>query len=136
MTQIFVSHTQDDVVCAESIRKRLEAKGYSTWREPTSLSMESILYPRTIENVILGSGAMILVWSSSGAQSEWVERHILCAQRLKKLIVPVVIDGTALRTTLIVDAIITCQVPCTDVVQQLAPDFPQADSTDPLIKLS
>jgi TIR domain len=81
MTQIFVSHTQDDAECAESIRQGLEAKGYSTWREPTSLRMESILYPRTIENVILGSAAVILLWSSSATRTEWVERHILFAQR-------------------------------------------------------
>lgn len=45
------------------------------------------------------------------------------------------IDGTDLPPTLIVDAIITSQVPCTDVAQKLPPDFPQQDSTDPLIKL-
>src|SRR6266487_3011114 len=92
ITQIFVSNAQNDAACAETIRQGLEIRGYSTWREPTSLSMESILYPRTIENVILGSAAVILVWSSSAAPSEWVERHVLFAQRLKKLIVPVMID--------------------------------------------
>lgn len=136
MTQIFVSHTQDDAACAESIRQGLEVRGYSTWREPTSLSMESLLYPRTIENVILGSAAVLLVWSSSAAPSEWVERHILFAQRLKKLIVPVVIDTTDLPTTLIVDTLIPGQVPCVDVVKQLPPNFPQPGSADPLIKLS
>jgi hypothetical protein len=136
MIQIFVSHTQDDAVCSETIRQGLEARGYSTWREPISLSMESILYPRTIENVILGSAALILVWSSSAVSSEWVERHILFAQRLQKLIVPVVIDGTGLPPILIVDTIITCQVPCAEVLQQLPPSFPQPGSADPLIKLS
>jgi TIR domain len=136
MTQIFVSHTQDDAACAEQIRKGFEAKGYSVWREPTSLSMESILYPRTIENVILSSAAAILVWSSSAAASEWVQRHILFAQRLKKLIVPVVVDGTDLPPTLIVDTTITGQVPYADVVKQLPPDFPQPDSIDSVIKLS
>jgi len=136
MTQIFVSHTQDDAACAESIREGLEVRGYSTWREPTSLSMESILYPRTIENVILSCAAVILVWSSNAAASEWVERHILFAQRLKKLIVPVVIDGTALRPTLIVDTIIAGQVPCREALKQLPSNFPQLGSADPLIKLS
>ena len=136
MTQIFVSHTSNGAECAEQIRQGLEARGYSTWREPTSLSMESILYPRTIENVILGSAAVVLVWSSSAAPSEWVERHILFAQSLKKLIVPVVIDGTGLPTTLIVDTIITSHVPCVDVVKQLPQNFPQPGSADPLIKLS
>ncbi len=136
MSQIFVSHTQDDAACAESIRQGLEARGYSTWREPTSLSIESILYPRTIENVILGSAAMILVWSNSAASSEWVERHILFAQRLKKLIVPAVIDGTALPPTLVVDTIIPGQMPCIETLKQLPPNFPQPGSEDALIKLS
>lgn len=136
MTQIFLSHASNDAECAEKIRQGLEARGYSVWREPTLLSMESILYPRTIENVILGSAAVILVWSGSAAQSEWVERHILFAQRLKKLIVPVVIDGIGLPPTMIVNTIITSQVPCTDVVTQLPPDFPSPNSTDPLIVLS
>jgi TIR domain len=136
MTQIFVSHAPNDAECAEQIRQGLEAKGYSVWREPTSLSMESILYPRTIENVILGSAAVILLWSSSAAPSEWVERRILFAQRLKKLIVPVVIDGVGLPTTLIVDTIIASHLPCTNAVTQLPLDFPQPGSTDPLIRLS
>src|SRR6266702_1994961 len=136
MTQIFVSHASNDAECAEQLRQGLETKGYSVWREPTSLSMESLLYPRTIENVILGTAAVLLVWSSSAAPSEWVERHILFAQRLKKLIVPVMIDDTDLPTTLIVDTIITSRVPCADVVAQLSPDFPSPNSTDPLIVLS
>lgn len=118
-TQIFVSHTRDDAACAESICHGLEARGYNVWQEPSSLSMESILYPRTIENVILGSASFILVWSSSAASSEWVERHILFAQRLKKLIVPVMIDDTDLLPTLIVNTIITNQVPSAKVMEQL-----------------
>ena len=136
MTQIFISHSPNDAECAEQIRRGLEAKGYSVWREPASLSMESILYPRTVENDLLRSAAIVLVWSSSAAQSEWVERHILFGQRLKKMIVPVVIDGTGLPTTLIVDTIIAGQVSCADVVTQLPPDFPSPNSTDPLIVLS
>src|SRR6266849_430500 len=136
MTQIFVSHASNDAECAEQLRQGLEARGYSVRREPTSLSMESILYPRTIENVILGSAAVILVWSSSAAQSEWVERHMLFAQRLKKLIVPVVIDRTDLPNTVVSVKPITSDPPCTDVMAQLPIDFPQPDSADPLIVLS
>jgi len=98
--------------------------------------MESILYPRTIENVILGSAAVILVWSSSAAPSEWVERHILFAQRLKKLILPVVLDGTNLPNTLVVDTAIAGQTSCADVVAKLLSSLPPANSTDSLIKLS
>jgi hypothetical protein len=124
MTTIFVAHTKEDAECAEHIREYLEAKGYTPWREPASLTLESILYPRTIENVILGSAAVVLVWSSSAASAEWVERHILFVQQLRKPIVPVVIDGSGLPNTLIVSTTITSQAPCTDAVAQLLPRLP------------
>jgi TIR domain len=95
MPQIFVSHAHQDTACAEQIRQGLETGGYTTWREPASLSIESILYPRTIENVILSSAAVVLVWSSSAPQSDWVERHLLFAQQLQKPILPVLLDRTA-----------------------------------------
>src|SRR5947209_3877140 len=138
MVNIFVSHTKENAECAEQLRQSLEAHGYITWREPTSLTIESITYPRTIENVILGSTAVILVWSSSAAQSEWVERHILFAQSLKKLIFPVVLDGTGLPNTLVSVKPVASQPPCTDAVAALIalPDFPMPQSTDALIKLS
>jgi TIR domain len=136
MTTIFVSHSKEDADCAEHIRQGLEAKGYATWREPTSLTMESILYPRTIENVILGSAAVVLVWSSSAAQSDWVERHILFMQQLKKLIVPIMTDGNGLPNTLIVSTTITSQTPCTDAVTQLLPYLPSTGSANSLIVLS
>jgi hypothetical protein len=79
MTQIFVLHASNDAQCAEQLRQGLEARGYSTWREPPSLSLESLLYPRTIENVILGSAAVLLVWSNSTAPS--TPSRFLCTGR-------------------------------------------------------
>src|SRR6266566_10121433 len=136
MTTIFVSYSKENGDYAEHVHQDFEAKGYTTSREPPSLTMESILYPRTIENVILGSAAVVLVWSSSAAQTEWVERHLLFAQRLKKMIVPVVIDSAGIPPTLIVDTIIPGQAPCIEALKQLPSNFPQPGSVDPLIKMS
>src|SRR6266568_1369659 len=138
MTTIFVSHTQENTDCAETIRRGLEAKGYTSWCEPGYPGPTEASYPHMIENAILGSAAVVLVWSSAAAQAPWVARHILFAQRLKKLILPIVLDGTALPNTLIVDSntIIISQPPCDDAVPQLLPHLPQPDSTDPFIKLS
>src|SRR5947209_7111299 len=136
MTTIFVSFAQEDTACAESILQGLDAKGYSAWREPKSLELNSILYPRTIENVILSSAAVVLVWSSSASRSEWVERNLLFAQRLKKPILPVLIDGTGLPNTLIADKTITGQLPCTDVVTHMLPLLPPLDKPDPLTRLA
>jgi hypothetical protein len=136
MTTIFVSHAKEDAACAEAIRKGLETRGYSVWREPPTLSLKSLQYSRTMENALLGSVTIILLWSSSAAGSEWVERHILLAQRLKKPLLPVVLDGTDLPTTLIVDTILTGKPSCEDAVAPLLPHLPPAHSTDALILLS
>lgn len=135
MTQIFVSHSSEDAECAEQIRLRLEAKGYNVWREPPTLSLKSVLYTRTVNNAIIGSATVILVWSGSATQSEWVERHILLAQRLKKPIVPVVLDGIDPPNTLTVDHIIVDQAPCADVAAKLMPHLPAPGSNDPIIAL-
>lgn len=135
MSRIFVSHTKDDAACAESIRQGLEARGYSVWREPPTLSLKSVLYARTVNNAILGSAAIVLVWSGSASQSAWVERHILLAQRLKKPIVPVVLDSTDLPNILTVDNTIAGQAPCVDVTTKLLPHLPAPDSNDPIIAL-
>src|SRR2546427_7371648 len=136
MTTIFVSHAKEDAACAESIRKGLETRGYSIWREPLTLSLKSLQYTRTMENALLGSAAIVVLSSSSAAGSEWVERHILLAQRLKKPLFPIVLDGTDLPTTLIVDIIITGKPSCDDALAQLLPHLPPAHSTDALILLS
>lgn len=135
MPQIFVSHASQDAECAEQIRQGLEAGGYTTWREPAALSIESILYPRTIENVILSSAAVVLVWSGSASQSAWVERHLLFAQQLQKLILPVLLDETDLPNTLVVVSPVRGHAPCADVVAQLLPLLPPSASEDPLLKL-
>jgi hypothetical protein len=136
MPQIFVSHAPQDAACAEQMRQGLEAGGYTTWCEPTSLSIESILYPRTIENVILSSAALVLVWSSSAAQSDLVERHRLFAQQLQKPILPVLLDGTALPNTLVGVTPIDGHTSCADAAAQLLPQLPPSASEDPLLKLA
>ena len=136
MPHIFVSYAPQDATCAEQIRQGLETAGYTTWREPASLSIESILYPRTIENVILGSAALVLVWSGSAARSDWVERHLLFAQQLQKPILPVLLDGTTLPNTLVGVTPINSSTSCVDALAQLLPLLPPPTSEDPLLKLA
>ena len=136
MTMIFVSSAREDAACAEQIRQGLTVAGYTTWSEPPSLSIESVLYPPTIENSILASAAMVLVWSGNAAQSAWVERHMLFAQSLKKRLLLVLRDETDIPATLIADVTIATSVPCEDVASQLLPHLPAPDSTDALTTLS
>jgi hypothetical protein len=79
---------------------------------------------------------MILIWSRSAGHSEWVERHILFAQRLKKSILPIILDGTDLPSTLVSVTPVIAQTPCTGVAAKLLSSLPPPDSSDPLIMLS
>jgi hypothetical protein len=137
MVTIFISYVKENAECAAQLRQGFEACGYTVWREPASLTIKSITYPRTIENAILSSAAIVLVWSPSAAQSEWVKQNIHSAQTLKKLIFPVALDGTRLPDELVSMTPITSQPSCENAVAALMtlPNFPTLQSADPLIKL-
>ncbi len=70
-------------------------------------------------------------------QVEWVERQTLFAQRLRKPVIPVLLDETELPNTLVPAATITHQLSCTGVVASLVslPGFPLPDRNDPLFVL-
>lgn len=135
MIKIFVSHAQQDAPCAEFVRHELEVKGYTCWRDPDYPSPTAASYPHMIENALFGSAALVLVWSASAAQDAWVMRHILFAQRLKKNILPVVLDSTTLPDTLVVPITIMSLPSCEDAVVQLLPHIPAPESQDSLFKL-
>src|SRR5579863_155067 len=115
MTTIFIVHVENDANCAEQIRLGLEAKGYTLWRELTSPAV-AIQHPQTTEDVILGSAAMVVVWSSSAKDSAVVERQLLLARRLHKPIIPVRLDATNLPDTLSAVSPVPRQTRCADAV--------------------
>lgn len=145
MTIIFISHAKADAACAEQLRQDLEAQGYTVWREPTSTTLDSILNPQSIDSTILGSAALILLWSSHTPHSTEVMDRLSLAQRLKKPVFPVLIDGASpasitspagLPATLpFTTSPIIANIPCTNIAAQLLPLLPQPHSADPLIKL-
>jgi len=135
MTLLFISHTPEDAAYANAIRRKLGLKGYTCWRDPTYPDPAAASYPSMIENAILGSAALILIWSASVAQNEWVTRHLFFAQRLKKTILPVVLDSTALPNTLVVPVTIIGPASYDEATAQIMPHLPAPDSQEPLIKL-
>jgi hypothetical protein len=99
MTRIFLSYAPENATCAGALRTGLEAQSYTTWREPPYPNPNSASYPHLIETAVLGSAAVVLIWSQHAAQTAWVERHLLFAQKLKKPIFPLLLDHTSLPTT-------------------------------------
>jgi hypothetical protein len=138
MTRLFLSYAPENTTCAEALRTGLEAQGYTTWREPPYPNSNSASYPHMIETAVLGSAAIVLIWSQHAAQNAWVERHLLFAQTLKKPIFPLRLDTTSLPTTLVSVSPLTIQTDCIDAVAALLalPTFPPVHSTDALITLS
>ena len=138
MTRIFISSAQENAHCADTLHTGLEAHGYTTWHEPASPGLTSTTYPHTVETALLGSAAVVLIWSQHAAQNAWVERHLLFAQTLKKPIFPLLLDSTNLPNILVSITPLTIQADCTDAVVALLalPSFPPAHSTDALITLS
>lgn len=134
MTMIFLSHASDDRACADQMRQGLEAAGYTVWREPDFPTPHDASYPYVIENRILGSAGVVVLWSSSAAQFGWVRRHLLIAQRFFKPLIPVRLDETSLPSTLLVESL-SGEEPCSDVVAHLLPRLPAPGSTDPLLAL-
>lgn len=134
MTTIFISYTKEDSICADQIRQGLEANGYSVWQEPDYLTPRDASYPSVIENAILGSAAVVVLWSSSAASFAWMKRHILIAQRFFKPLVPITLDETALPSTLLVESL-SGEEPCSEVVAQVLPRLPASDLADPLLTL-
>ncbi|MSP14407.1 MAG: toll/interleukin-1 receptor domain-containing protein [Chloroflexi bacterium] len=135
MTQIFLSHSHADLACAEQVRRDLDAAGYIVWKDSQSIPPGSPSYPRVIEAGIRGSAGIVVVWSAQAAPSEWVEREILYAQRLKKAIYPVMIDGTELPITLVNVQGLKSRAGCRGVVPLLLTYLPAPDSQDGLVVL-
>jgi len=134
MTTIFLSSASDDHACAGEMRQGLEAAGYSVWREPDYPTPREQSYPYVVENGILSSAAVVVLWSHSAASFAWVKRHLLIAQRFFKPLVPVRLDETPLPSTLLVESLSGAE-PCSEVVARLLPRLPAPGSTDPLLAL-
>ncbi len=134
MTTIFLSSASEDHACAEEMRQGLEAAGYTVWREPEYPTPRDTSYPYVIENGILGSAAVVVLWSHSAASLPWVKRHILIAQRFFKPLVPLRLDETSLPSTLLNESLAS-EEPCGVLVEQVLPRLLAPNSTDPLLTL-
>jgi hypothetical protein len=135
MTTIFLSRAGEDRACADEIGNGLEAHGYTLWRAPDFPTPREQSYPYVIENAILGSAALILLWSRHAAADPWSKRHLLIAQRFFKPVVPVTLDATALPNTLTTETPIAVTASCQDAVALMLPRLPAPDQSSALLKL-
>ena len=135
MITIFISHAPEDTDCAGEMCAGLESKGYRVWRAPEHVTPVDASYPYVVENGILSSAALLLVWSGSAARYDWGRRHLAFAQRLNKPVVVVLLDETELPGTLLPDATVDKQGACGEVVARVLPHLPALESADALLTM-
>jgi hypothetical protein len=100
--------------------------------------VSDVRHSPTIENAILGSAVVLLIWSKNAACSNEVARHLPFVLDLKKTLLPLLLDQAELPVSLRAFEPFTVQSPCTDIAAQLVQRslLPAPDSADPLVVLA
>jgi len=102
MTQpyIFVSHSSKDRKFTTRLAERLHEAGFRCWIDVEDIP-DGSTWMREIEQAVKDCGAMIVVMSKDGRESEWVERETLKAMELRKPLYIARIDDAPLPLHLI-----------------------------------
>ncbi len=102
MTQpyIFMSHSSKDRDFTAQLAERLNGAGFRCWVDVNDIP-DGSTWMREIQTAVEGCGAMLVVISKDGRDSEWVERETLLAMELRKPLFIARIDDTPLPLHLI-----------------------------------
>ena len=137
MTRIFLLHTTaiEDLDCATRIRQDLNLRGYTVYDEVQSLDSQQKLYQNSPQSALVGSAAVILLWSGAAAHSEWVWNAVRFAQQLKRQVLLVALDNSVLPAMLQGTTTILAIPPYDTIVAALDSALPPAQSNDPLLAI-
>ncbi len=91
MSDVFVSYARSTEPQAMKIAAALRAKGYSVWRDDEIPAHRA--YADVIEERLKTSKAVLVIWSTDAAKSQWV-RSEADAARAAGTLVQVSVDGT------------------------------------------
>lgn len=94
MSHIFISYSKQDIDFVRYLRAMLEAEGFAVWLDEARLT-PSARWWKSIETNIETCSAFIVVMSPNAEESDWVEREILLAERLKKPLFPMLLAGSS-----------------------------------------
>ena len=93
MSDVFISYARSTAKQAQQISQALRALGYSVWRDDDLPPHRA--YAEVIQERLIGAKAVVVVWSSEAAKSEWVQSEADLARSDHKL-VQLRIDDTPL----------------------------------------
>ena len=81
---VFVSYARPDELHAERVAAGLRAKGYEVWRDDELPAHRA--FNEVIEERLRDATAVVVLWSASAAQSQWVRAEADTARNSAKLI--------------------------------------------------
>jgi TolB-like protein len=90
-SSLFLSYARADRVIAEKLGKALAANGFEVWWD--ALIEGGAVFTNSIETALDAADAVIVIWSKTSVQSDWV-RDEAGRGRDRKRLVPVTIDGS------------------------------------------
>src|SRR5689334_12902390 len=91
MADVFVSYARSDEPQAERVAQALRAHGYGVWRDNELPAHRA--YADVIEERIRSAQAVVVLWSSEAAKSQWV-RAEADAARSAGTLVQATLDGS------------------------------------------
>ncbi len=97
---IFMSHSSLDHDFTARLAERLHVAGFRCWVDVEDIP-DGSTWMREIEQAVMGCGALMVIMSKNGRESEWVERETLMAMELRKPIFIARIDDAPLPIHLI-----------------------------------
>src|ERR1044072_745475 len=89
---LFLSYAHADKAKAQRIAAALEKSGYTVWWD--QLIEGGSRYARSIDDALAEADAIVVVWSKSSIESDWVKDEASLARDRQRL-VPVSLDGSA-----------------------------------------
>ncbi len=94
MSHLFISYSKQNIDFARYLRALLEAEGCPVWMDEVRLQ-PSARWWKEIEESVQACAAFVVIMSPEAAESDWVEREILLAEKLKRPLFPVLLAGEA-----------------------------------------
>lgn len=94
--EVFISYANADRTVADSLVERIEETGVRCWIAPRD-EVPGLRYGDVIDEAVEQATVVIVLFSRSALESEWVNREVELAAALHKTIVPVRVDDVALR---------------------------------------
>jgi hypothetical protein len=92
---VFLSHSSEDRDVAAAVEGGLEDLGFHVWLDDSDIAVGMLLGPHLQENIVR-SRVLLLLWSVAAETSRWVRFEWLTAIHSQRFVIPCLLDGTPL----------------------------------------